>query len=1063
MKKVSLMLMAALIGLGLFFTWPAGEAAGQHQNKTQYDLSMRFERILVEDGLPNATVLSVLQDEDGFMWFGTADGLARYDGANFSVFRHSDEENSLSNNNIFSLLQSQDGLIWIGSDPGGLNVYDPRSGLFKVYEHDPDNKNSLANDSVWSLMEDSDGNIWAGTRDGLSRLDRATGNFHNYHFDPENPRALAEAVIYRVYQDKTGTIWVGTRAGLQRYEPETDDFTLFANDPEDPTTLSHNNVWSMLEDSQGNFWVGTRGGGLNLMDRETETFKTYRFNPNNANSLSSNRVWFVFEDSSANLWVLTENAGLNLFDHKRGTAIRFRYNASDPFSLSNDDLFWMTEDRSGALWIASRYGGVNRIAPMLQRFGLYRNIPGDPNSLSSNSIYSMLPEGDGILWVGTFGSGLNRVNRKTGQVQVFQPDPDDPGSIPNDKIYYIHRDKQGVLWVATSGGGLNRMDPNTGKFTTYRYSADNPNIIGSSFLTSIEDADEGRLWVGTLGFGLNLFNPQTGEMDKEYEHDPENPNSLSEGTVYDLEVDSQGRVWIATARGGLELLDPRTDTFTHHRQDDEDSNSILSDTVHALYLDEENRMIWAGTSAGLSGLNFISGEWKNYTVQEGLSNNTIMGIQPGRPGELWISTGKGISRLEIETGKFTNYDARDGLQGDQFQIASSRRSPDGGIFFGGSAGLTFFHPADITQNPYAPQAVLTKFYLFNEPVAVGGEILPQPIEKTNKISLAYDQSVFTFRFAALSYQIPSKNQFQYMMEGFDRDWSPARTVNEATYTNLAPGTYTFMVRAANHDGYWSDTPASIEIEIRPPWWGTWWFRVGSILAVILLIAGGVNLRIRNIRAANRELEERVDERTRELQDAQQKLQKANTDLKNQLAEIIALEQKVREQAVRDALTGLYNRHYLSEVLDAELSRAKRGSYTVAFLLIDLDHFKQVNDRYGHPAGDYALMSTAQVIREHTRRSDTACRYGGEEFLIIMPEINQEDALLRGEELRNNVENLEIEHEGQVIKLTVSVGVAIYPIHGPNSDKILSAVDEALYLAKQSGRNQVIMCSPRKTS
>ncbi|MFO7584215.1 MAG: diguanylate cyclase [Anaerolineales bacterium] len=1063
MKKVSLVLLAVLIGLSMFLTQPVGGATNQAQTKIHYDLSTRFERILVEDGLPNATVLSVLQDQEGFMWFATADGLARYDGSNFTVFRHSEEGNSLSNNNTFCLVQSSDGLIWIGTDPGGLNVYDPQTGLFDVYRHDPGNEYSLAQDSIWSLIEDRDGNIWAGTRDGLSRLDRATGNFYNYHFDAENPRALAGAVVYRVYQDKTGTIWVGTRAGLQRYEPETDDFTLFANDPEDPTTLSHNNVWSMLEDSQGNFWVGTRNGGLNLMDRENETFKAYRFNPDNPDSLSSDRVWFVFEDSSANLWVLTEDAGLNLLNPQSGTAIRYLYSASDPFSLSNDDLFWMTEDRSGALWITSRYGGVNRLAPMLQRFGLYRNIPGDPNSISSNSVYSMFPEGDDILWVGTFGSGLNRVNRKTGQVQVFQPDPDEPGSISNDKIYYIHRDKQGVLWAATSGGGLNRMDPQTGKFTAYRYSADKPNVIGSSFLTTIDDADEGRLWVGTLGFGLNLFNPQTGEMDKEYEHDPENPNSLSEGTVYDLEVDSQGRVWIATARGGLELLDPRTDTFTHHREDDENPNSILSDTVHALYLDEEKGMIWAGTSAGLSGLNFNTGEWTNYTVRDGLPNSTIMGIQPGNTGELWISTGKGISRLAIETGLFTNYDARDGLQGDQFQIASSRRGPDGEIFFGGSAGLTFFHPAEIMQNLYAPQAVLTGFYLFNEPVMVGGEILPQPIEQTREISLAYDQSVFTFQFAALSYQISSKNQFQYKMEGFDRDWSPARTTNEATYTNLAPGTYTFMVRAANHDGYWSDTPASIQIEIRPPWWGTWWFRAGSILALILLIAGGVNLRIRNIRATNRELEERVDERTRELQDAQQKLQKANADLKNQLAEIIALEQKVREQAVRDALTGLYNRHYLSEVLDAELSRAKRGSYTVAFLLVDLDHFKDVNDRYGHPAGDYALISAAQVILEHTRRSDTACRYGGEEFLIILPQITQEDAVRRANELCVNIENLDIEYEEQVIKLTVSVGVAIYPVHGENSDKILSAVDESLYSAKQSGRNQVVVFSPKKRS
>lgn len=1058
MKRWLYLVLVVLLGGRIFAQADVlGHAAGNFQRKSVYDATARFERILVEDGLPNATVLSVLQDQEGFMWFATADGLARYDGRDFVIFRRDDENNSISNNNTFALMQSRDGLIWIGTDPGGLNVYNPRTGLFDLYEHDPNDENSLLDNSIWSLLEDREGNLWIGTRNGLSRLDRQTEKFHHYRVDLENPRALAAAVVYRIYQDRAGIIWIATRGGLQRYDPETDDFTLFAHDPENPTSLSHNSVWTMLEDSRGNFWVGTRNGGLNLMDRATGTFRAYRFNPNDSASLGSDRVWFVFEDSAANIWVLTENAGLNLFDHQRGTFTRFRYNLSDPFSLSHDDLFWMTEDRSGALWIASRYGGVNRLAPMLQRFGLYRTIPGNTaNSLTSNSIYSIYSQGDGIVWVGTFGGGLNRINRATGQVQVFSPDPETPGSISSDKIYYIHRDKQGVLWAATSGGGLNRMDPQTGKFMAYRYSADNPNIIGSSFLTTMADADEGRLWVGTLGFGLNLFNPKTGEMDKEYEHDPENANSLSEGTVYDLEVDSQGRVWIATARGGLNLLDPRSDTFTHYRQNDEDPNSILSDTVHALYLDEKNSMIWAGTASGLSGLNWGTGEWRNYTVKSGLSSDTIMGIQPGAPGELWVSTGKGLSRFQMESGIFTNYDARDGLQGDQFQIASSHRGPDGEIFFGGSAGVTFFQPDEIRANLYAPRAVLTGFQLFNQPVPVGSEILPQPIGQTRKIRLTYDQSVFTLQFAALNYQIPSKNQFQYKMEGFDKDWSPPRTANQATYTNLAPGNYTFLVRAANHDGVWGEFPASLQIEVTPPWWATWWFRVFVVLSIAGMVAGGVQVRISHIRAINRALEERVKERTQDLEAARQKLQQANTDLKIQLNEITALEQQVRQQAIRDALTGLYNRHYLTEVLIAELSRARRGSYTVAFLLVDLDHFKRVNDRHGHPAGDEALMRTAKVILDHVRRSDTACRYGGEEFLVILPEINEDDARLRAENLRQSIASLEMQHEGEIIKLTASIGVAIYPLHGKNSDGILMAVDDALYSAKQLGRNRVVV-------
>lgn len=1055
MKAWNRPLLTIILLLSLFVGQVPPQASAQPQNSIHYDARTRFERILVEDGLPHATVLSALQDQSGFMWFATADGLARYDGTNFAIFRYIEGRNSLSNNNTFSLIQSRDGLLWIGTDPGGLNVYDPKTGLFSVYKNDPENANSLPDNSIWSLMEDRVGNIWVGTRNGLSRLDRTTGNFHNYLPNPDNPRALAAGVVYRIYQDSAGTIWVGTRNGLQRYEPATDDFTLFSHNPNNPSSISNNSVWTILEDHQGNFWVGTRGGGLNLMDKEKGTFRAYRTDPNTPTSLSSDRVWFIFEDSQTNLWVLTEDAGINLFDRQDQTFTRFRYNPSDPLSLSNDDLFWMTEDRSGALWITSRYGGVNRLAPMRQRFGLYRNIPGDANALSSNSIYAILAEKNGIVWVGTFGGGLNRIDRKTGQVQVFQYNANTPGTISHNKIYYIHRDKQGVLWLATSGGGLNRMDPQTGQFTTYRHSPDTPNIIGSNFLTTIEEAQNGRLWLGTLGFGLNLFNPKTGQMDAKYEPDPQNPaNSLSEGTIYDLAADQQGRLWIATARGGLNLFDPQAKIFTHYRADKTNPNSILSDTVHALYLDEASGTLWAATSGGLSSLHIHSNTWKNYTVKDGLPNNTIMGVQPGLPGELWISTGKGVSRLDIERQQFTNYDARDGLQGDQFQIASAHRAPDGEIFFGGSAGLTYFHPAAIVQNPYTPPVVFTGLSVFNQPVEVGSSLLPQPIENTTKISLDYDQSVFTLNFAALSYQISSKNLFQYKMEGFDRDWSPVRTINQATYTNLAPGTYTFLVRAANHDGTWSKTPARLEIEIRPPWWETWWFRTISLLTTIGLIVSGTQWRIRSIRAKNRELEQRVNERTHELQQAQDLLQKANADLKAKLEEIIALQQKVREQAIRDALTGLYNRHYLSEVLDIELSRAKRGAYSVAFLLIDVDHFKNINDRYGHPAGDYALTTTAHAIHEHTRRSDIACRYGGEEFLVILPEITLEDAQHRAEQLRCHIQDLQVQHAGQIFQLTISIGVALYPLHGNSSDKLLSTVDAALYQSKQNGRNRV---------
>ena len=1020
--------------------------------------NFRFERITVEDGLPHATVLGAAQDLQGFMWFTTQDGLCRYDGYSFTTFRHDrNNPNSLSNNNTFALVISRDGLIWVGTDPGGLNVYDPSTGKFSFYMHDPNDPNSLADDSIWSLLEDQDGSIWVGTRNGLSHLDRKTGEFKNYLPDPENPHALAEAVVNRIYQDKTGTIWVGTRNGLQRYNPEIDDFTTFQNNPDDPDSLSSNSVWGILEDSRSNFWVATRGGGLNLFDRETGKFKAYRNEPNNSASIGDDRLWNLYEDRSENIWIGSNNSGLILFDPESESFHAFKHNPNDPYTISHNDIFWITEDQSGVLWVTSRYGGVNKLYPSFSRFGLYRSIANDPNSLSSNSVYSFLSEDNGTVWIGTFGGGLNKYNRRTGKMTVYVNDPEDPTSISNNNIYYIYRDEQGYLWAATSGGGLNHMDPATGEFTAFRYSADeNPPVIDSNYLTTIDSAGENLLWVGTLGFGLDLFNTKSGMLEKIYAPEDGNPNSMTEGTVYDIAVEKSGKVWIATARGGLELLDPETDTYTHHLNKPEDPNSILSNTVHAIYLDEEKSIVWAGTAGGLSGLNLSTGQWQNYTTADGLPSDTIVGIQPGKSNDLWVSTSKGISHFRIDAKEFINYDARDGLQGDQFEIASSHLGPGGEIFFGGSNGVTYFTPEKITNNTYLPPVVFTDFQLFYKTVPASSETLPIPIEKTEKITLTHDQSVFTIGFAGLNYQSSSKNLYQYKLDGFQENWSPPQTRREATYTNISPGTYTFMVRAANNDGYWNAFPSTLEIEILPPWWGTWWFRTLAALSAILFVLGVIQLRIRNINRINRELEKRVNGRTKELQDAQDELQTANTELQRQLNEITMLEQKVREQAIHDALTGLYNRHHLSEVLDIEFSYAERKKQTIAFMLIDLDHFKNINDIYGHQAGDQALQAATLVIQEQIRRSDVAFRYGGEEFLVILPEISLENAKQRAEQLRQAIDALEIPFNGKTIHINASIGVAIYSQHGNNSDEMLTCVDKALYQAKATGRNSVVV-------
>jgi diguanylate cyclase (GGDEF)-like protein len=360
--------------------------------------------------------------------------------------------------------------------------------------------------------------------------------------------------------------------------------------------------------------------------------------------------------------------------------------------------------------------------------------------------------------------------------------------------------------------------------------------------------------------------------------------------------------------------------------------------------------------------------------------------------------------------------------------------------------------------------VFTDFQLYNQSLSVGSEILPRPIEKTKQIVLSHDQSVFTIKFAGLSYQLSSKNLYQYKMEGFDRDWSPPRAKNDVTYTNLPPGEYTFMVRAANNDGVWNkDASQIVVIKILPPWWETWWFRILAVLLGILVILGGVQLRIQNVHAMNRALEKRVVERTHELEEAQANLSHANEELKAQLDEITALEKEVRELAIHDALTGLYNRHYLSDRLSSEFNRAQHDNYQIAFLLLDIDHFKDVNDTFGHQAGDHVLKLVGKILTSKTRQSDIACRYGGEEFMVVISKISMEDALDRAEYFRSKIEGLNADFGGRQISITASIGVAIYPVHGNSPDQILSRADAALYQAKHAGRNRIVLHASDETA
>jgi len=831
---------------------------------------IHFEHLTVEHGLSNSAVLNVFQDSDGFMWFCTLDGLNRFNGYDFTVFRHNDDDpHSISSNVVMTGLETRDGTLWFGTDTGGLNRFNRTTGQFTAFQHDPDDPTSLSNDSVWSLFEDKDGYLWVGTRGGLNRFDPETEKFTAYTPDPDNPRSLSHPFVLRIYQDRAGTLWVGTRGGVNRYHPATDDFTVFKPDPDDPHSITSEQAWSITEDSRGNLWFATRGGGLNRFNRADETFTAFQNNPNDPTSLNDNNVWFVMEDSQNNLWVATERGGLNKFDYQSETFAAFQHNPNSPESLSNNDIFWIHEDRAGSLWLGSRKQGASVLHQSLQRFAHYRQITEHPLSLSANFVNGILTT-DNAVWIGTQGGGLNKLDRATGTMTHYRHKPDDPTTISVDDIYVLYQDEAGFIWLGTQGGGLNKFDPRTGQVIAYKDDPDNPDDLPTNYITAIVPADEpGWLWVGTLGFGLEKFNPQTGQAIH-YRHNPDDPNSLSEDTIYLIHKDKSGRLWIGTARGGISIFSPELEQFTNYSKDRFNRSGSLSDNaVQAIY-EAPNGIVWLGTLGGLNHFDPADQAFTAYRRRDGLPNESIYGILPDEAGNLWLSTGKGLSKFNPQTETFRNYDVNDGLQSNQFNLFSYHRSAEGELFFGGPNGLNAFHPDRLTGNSYAPPVVFTDFQLFNQSVRVGEGPLNTDLNHQPEIVLNYDQSVFSFEFAALNYEIPAKNLYQYKMEGFDKEWSPPAPKRLATYTNLNPGLYTFMVKGSNNDGTWNETPRTIDIIILPPWWQTWWFRTIAALAIVGLVYSGYHWRVYTIERQNRLLAEQVAERTFELQTEKEK-------------------------------------------------------------------------------------------------------------------------------------------------------------------------------------------------
>ncbi len=788
-----------------------------------------FERLSPAQGLSQATVTCILQDRQGFMWFGTQGGLNRFDGYEFVVYKHDRfDPSSVADDWIQALVEDDAGVLWVGTE-GGLSRWRPETASFESFRHDPEDPASLAGNRVRALHPDVDGKLWVGTSgSGLDLFDppseeSAAGTFRHFRHDPEDPTSLSDDRIRTLYADRIGNLWIGTLDGLNLFDRRRQSFTRFRHDPAKPQSLSDNRILSLLEDRTGDLWVGT-WNGLDRFDRPTQTSVRYRSSrdPASADSpgLSQGRVRALHEDLAGRLWVGTAG-GLNLYRRETDSFVHFLHDPADDSTLSADGVMSIYQDRGGVLWIGTLSGGVDKWAPATWSFAHYKGDPAAATGLTSQVVWAFAEDREGALWIGSLKGGLNRFERPGGRVTRYRHDPQDPHSLSEDAVSSLLHDSRGALWVGTFAGGLNRRDARSDRFERFRFDPERPESLGSDGVMSLYEDSTGVLWVGTFGAGLDRFERRT-KTFTHFRHRPGDATSLSHDRVAAIVEDRLGALWLGTAGGGLDRFDRAAGTFSSFHSDPNRRSSLSSDAVNVLHVDAGGNL-WIGTQGSgldrLLGLDERSSEavFKNYSERDGLPNNVIYGIRSAASGRLWLSTNHGLSRFDPRSGRFKNYDATNGLQGNEFNVGAHYQLSTGELAFGGVNGFNLFHPDRIVSNTTVPPIVLTSFLKFGEPVP-----LDRSISQGGEIELAYDDDVASFEVAALDYTAPAKNRYAYKLAGLTEDWIDLGAFRRVTLTDLDPGRYQLAVRASNSDGVWNEEGLELGITVRPPPWRTWW-------------------------------------------------------------------------------------------------------------------------------------------------------------------------------------------------------------------------------------------------
>ena len=964
-----------------------------------------FQHLAHDNELPNAAIpTSATQDGDGFLWIGSQNGLARWDGYHFRIYRADPgKEGALPDNFIQALLTDSHGVLWIGTTSGGLARYDREHERFVVY---PVGKSGLSHVSVRAIADDGRGGVWVATEAGLDHVVAGSDVIGHLRHSDDDPSSLPDNRVRGLLRDRHGTLWVGTATALVRLDKGS---TRFERVPLPAPQGKVPSPWSFLEDSAGRIWVGTIRQGAYVIDSHAAGARAVEESAATHSTLQNEGVSSIVEVVPGQIWLGTLGQGIVSVNVATAQTRRIRRDLTQPASLPDDSIQGMFKDHSGLIWICSDRS-ISRHDPSHPAVMTVFGASSRPDSISDSDVDAILPMPDGTVWLGLGSKGIDVIDPAGARVAALRPDPLKPETaLPKDYINSFAASADSDVYVGTELGlyrvdraahaatriSIPQRDPTAqvwallldnnvlwiGGFDglwSLRLDTGHAESIGGltdQRITTISRGTGNSLWIGTKN-GLNRLDLTTHAVERILP-EPANPTALAAGYITSLLTDSRGRLWIATFGGGVNILEAR----------------------------------------GAAG----KPRFTRLGIAQGLNNDNADKLLEDSKHNIWVGTDDGLAVINEGTLAIRSLRRAEGLAISSYWVGSGATTTQGEMLFGGVGGLTVVRPGQLTSWNYQPPVVVTGIHVGGKSA---GPSLPLEI-KPNANSIAIE-------FAALDFSAPERNHYAYRLDDFDSAWIETEASHRvAAYTNLPPGEFTLHLRGSNRDGVWSETTVSLPIKVLPDWYQTAWFRFAMALLAIAFVAALVQGRTVYLRRNQRDLERQVVERTAELRESQKALQQI---------------------AYEDTLTALPNRRMFTEEFRELLMLARLQNQRFALLLIDLDRFKQINDSRGHDAGDALLIEAALRLQAAVRKSDCVARLGGDEFAVL---VSQNPAATDIENICHRIIEgfvMPVPINGAEVRSSASIGVAVFPDHGATLDNLYKAADLALYEAKRAGGN-----------